>query len=476
MHQKVNAAAKGPKAWYAKIGSKLWGFCNSLKLTLTVLITLAVVSVIGTVVEQNKALEYYITTYGVKWTKVILYFGVYDMYHTLWFQALLALLVVNIIVCTMERFPPKWKSLLRHKPNSFGPKLIEKFSNNMSFRTDKGAGEVRDTLLAVLKKKKYKVHTLDTTGGGNSSFYAWRGVIGRFGSDMTHISLLLILLGAIIGSAYGYKDFKAIYVGGEIQIPQADFKLKLDKFWIEYYDTGQIRQYNSLLTVIEDGKEVLTKQIWVNEPLYYKGIRFYQSSFGTAWDKIEKAKVAMVDKAGENKIGSDVIIKWEELTGVPNSPYSVKLIGYSADFAYDDQTNEVFSKSGEANNPAINIEVYRGEELISTPWIFMNYPGLFPALSDSDDDMIFTGLSEVMYSGLSINKDPGTNIVWLGTAVMGIGFFLAFFVFHRRLWICVRESDNSVEVMIGGMINKNNYVLEKDIKEIAEGIEGGKKV
>ncbi len=184
----------------------------------------------------------------------------------------------------------------------------------------------------------------------------------------------------------------------------------------------------------------------------------------------------MVDKAGENKIGSEVIIEWDERIDVPKSPYSVKLIGYSADFAYDDQTNQVFSKSGEANNPAINIEVYRGTELISTPWIFMNYPGLFPALPDSDDDVVFTGLSEVMYSGLSINKDPGTNVVWVGTAVMGIGFFLAFFVFHRRLWIYLRVSDNSVEVMMGGLINKNNYVLEKDINEIVERIGGGEEV
>ena len=72
-----------------------------------------------------------------------------------------------------------------------------------------------------------------------------------------------------------------------------------------------------------------------------------------------------------------------------------------------------------------------------------------------------------------MNKDPGTNIVWLGTGVMGLGFILAFFVFHRRVWVYVRENGGSTEVKLGGLTNKNNFVLEKDIKEIVENINAG---
>jgi len=456
---------EGTKPWYK---GKVWYFLNSLKLTLFVLITLAVVSIFGTIVEQNQPVENYIKAYGEKWTKVLLYVHAEDLFHSWWFLALLTLLAINIIVCTFERFPPKWKSLLNHKPEGpFESRLIDRFSNSQTVTVSDGADSVKDKVEAALKKKKFKFVTFGSKG--DWSVYAWKGAIGRLGSDFTHISLLLILLGAIVGSFAGYKDFRAIFVGGTLSLPKADFDLRLDKFWIEYYDSGQIKQYNSLLTVIENGKEVMQKQIWVNEPLYYKGVRFYQSSYGMAWSKVADARIAL-KKKNKDKPEEQVIVPWDTLTKIPNSKYSVKVVGYAADFAYDEKTNQVYSKSAEADNPAVKLEVYEGDKLVSTPWLFMKYPGIFPAIPNSNDDIVFITFKPTMYSGLSVNKDPGTNIVWAGSIVMGIGFYLAFFIYHRRLWINVKDSGKSTELKLGGMINKNNFVLERELNDIVDSV------
>ena len=456
---------EGIKPWYK---GKVWYFLNSLKLTLFVLITLAVVSIFGTIVEQNQPVENYLSAYGEKWTRVLLYVHANDLFHSWWFLALLTLLAINIIVCTFERFPPKWKSLLNHVPESkFDSKLIERFSNNQTVQASASATVAKEKVEAALKKKKFKFVSLGSEG--DWSIYAWKGAIGRLGSDFTHISLLLILLGAIVGSFAGYKDFRAVFVGDTLSLPKAGFDLRLDKFWIDYYDSGQIKQYNSLLTVVENGKDVMQKQIWVNEPLYYKGVRFYQSSYGMAWSKVADARIALKKKNKESH-EDPVIIPWETLTRIPGSKYSVKVVGYTADFAYDEKTNQVFSKSAEADNPAVKLEVYEGDKLVSTPWLFMKYPGIFPAIPNSDEDLVFVTFKPVMYSGLSVNRDPGTNIVWAGSIVMGIGFYLAFFVYHRRVWIQVRTSGKSSEVKLGGMINKNNFVLEKELKEIADSV------
>ncbi len=459
---------KKQRTWYRSVISKVWYFFNSLKLTLTILLTLAAVSIIGTVVQQDQPLRSYVTEYGEMWANIILTAGFNDMYHTRWFTGILVLLVVNILVCTLERFPPKWKVLLLGKPN-YNPGFIEKLSNSGDFTLDEDLETVKHRVSSALKKKRYKF--TDESQDGAHAFCAWKGKIGRFGSDFTHISLFLILAGAILGSVYGYKAFKVVTVGSEFTIPEADYKITLDRFWIDYYDTGQIRQYNSVLTVHEDGKEVLTKQIWVNEPLYYKGTRFYQSSWGTSWNKVKEAEIAyQID--GKDSTEESVMLPWGVMMKLPGSIYSVKLVGYVSDFAFDEDTKTVYSKGLEAKNPAIMVKIYNEGKAINAPWIFLNYPGLFKAIPDSDDDIVFTGYRGILFSGISVNNDPGTNVVWAGTLVMGLGFILAFFIFHKRVWVNIKSTGDGTRVRIGAMINKNNIAIEKDLEDLISAIKG----
>jgi cytochrome c biogenesis protein len=448
-------------------GASIWYFFNSLKLTLGVLLTVAVVSVLGTFIQQNEELGTYYETYGEKWADLILTVGANDMYHTWWFTALLVMLTLNIIVCTFERFPPKWKSLLSDKPN-YSASFIERLSNSRVFSVEADVETARARTAEILRRKGYKF--TEDSSGSSRALYAKRGVIGRFGSDVTHISLLLILLGAIIGSVWGYKDMLVITVGNSATVKDAAFTLRLDKFWIDYYDSGQIRQFNSNVTVVEDGKDVLTKQIWVNEPLYYKGIRFYQSTYGMSWKEIKKAQVTITE--GATKQSYTVMAPWQENTVVPGTHYTIKPVAYVADFAFDETMKVIYSKSLEANNPAVNVEIYRKGERIGAQWLFMKYPDLFSKIGGTEDRIVLNTYQPSIFSGISVNKDPGTNVVWLGTVVMGIGFYLAFFVFHRRVWVHITPGGSGSEVRVGAMINKNTLVIERDLKEIVEAVSG----
>src|SRR4030043_2233384 len=93
--------------------SILFDFFRSLKLTIFLLILLATLSIIGTLIKQNAPSGEYIHRYGVKLYNVLELFNLFDMYHSWWFSAILLLLVVNLMACSLHRFPGAWRQIGR---------------------------------------------------------------------------------------------------------------------------------------------------------------------------------------------------------------------------------------------------------------------------------------------------------------------------------------------------------------------------
>ena len=83
----------------------IWDFFTSLKLVIILLLVLSVLSVAGTVIEQNKPLQEYYRFFKPETVELFSKLGLLDMYHSWWFTSCLALLALNIIACTMERYP-----------------------------------------------------------------------------------------------------------------------------------------------------------------------------------------------------------------------------------------------------------------------------------------------------------------------------------------------------------------------------------
>src|SRR5512136_3049815 len=114
---------KEPKV---KVSEKEEGFIEillnlfrSLKLTITLLILLAILSIIGTVISQNAPRAEYIQHYGTNLYNVLDFFNLFDMYHSWWFSAILLLLVINLITCSLNRFPGVWRQV-SHQPSTDG--------------------------------------------------------------------------------------------------------------------------------------------------------------------------------------------------------------------------------------------------------------------------------------------------------------------------------------------------------------------
>ena len=208
--------------------------------------------------------------------------------------------------------------------------------------------------------------------------------------------------------------------------------------------------------------------ITVNDPLVYKGIWFYQSSYGDAWDQIEVARLNIKDKE------TDKVLKTIDLEGQKEQTLSdlnlkLAITDFVADFAFNSTEKKVYSKTIEHANPAIKLAVNERSTVQATPWIFYQFPDLFE-IKDSKYQFELIGYKPKKYTGLQIAKNPGINIVWIGSTMIVVGITLSSFIYHRRLWTKIIPSGNGVTVHVGGTTHKSQIDFQKEFRKLTEKI------
>ena len=439
----------------------------SIRLAMFLFILLAMTATIGTVIQQGERPEAYIKDYGEQVYQWFVLLGFTDLYHTWWFRSLLGLLCVNSLTCFYKRFPAVWRSMHQDKVNVTLP-----FIKNLKYLAEIPAsghkGRVAEGIVGMLAEKGYRVLTKNEAH--EVTIYATKGVMGRVGAHMAHLSATLIVLGGLVGSVMGFQEFGVCLEGETYHIPKGDFDLRVDKFWIDYHENGSVKSYNSTLAVIDKGEEVLTKTITVNDPLVYKGIWFYQSSYGNAWDRVEVARVNIKDKKTD-KVVETVDLEWQKETTLGDLGLKLAMTDFVADFGFNSIEKTVFSKTVEHENPAIKLAISEGSAVRAKPWIFYHYPDLFE-IKGSQYRFELTGYRPKQYTGLQITKDPGVNIVWSGSTLIVVGITLSSFIYHRRLWakVVANEGRSGVVVHIGGTTHKSQIDFQKEFRKLTERI------
>ncbi|HJX73590.1 MAG TPA: cytochrome c biogenesis protein ResB [Candidatus Deferrimicrobiaceae bacterium] len=432
---------------------KVWKFFTSLKLAIFVIIILAVASIIGTIIEQNQPLEKYRQFYSDGTIRLFESLNLFDMYHSWWFLLLLVLLTVNLSCCTLDRLPRTVK-VVRNPKTTLDENLEKSLSHVDRWKKKGGMEELADTYKTAMGSAFARPRV--TENSGTLHLYAEKGVVSRFGVYVTHLSIIIIFIGAIIGNVFGFKGFANIVEGQSVRtIPtrgganQVDlgFAVRCNKFRVDFYPTGQPKEYSSDLSVIEGGREVVRKTIEVNDPLQYKGIWFYQASYGPAG--AASATVAVNSPDGG---------RMETFSLTPGQ--KVEIPGYGKVSGIDYQND--FQGLG----PALLVVLEKHGKPPAEFWLLKAYPNFDRQRGDTRY-LSFAGVDQIFYTGLQVAQDPGVNIVWVGCTLMVIGIMIAFFMSHQRLWIRLsRGGDGRVEVVLAGSTNKNRLAFEKRFEKI----------
>jgi len=226
------------------------------------------------------------------------------------------------------------------------------------------------------------------------------------------------------------------------QIPLG-FTVRCDYFTIDYYDNGMPKEFLSKLTVLENGKEVLKKDIEVNDPLIYKGITFYQSSYQPYQDFIINLKNNATGVSKSSITPSREQISWEE-GGVRFGIINMMTRGEAV------QKLKIWFTDDQAEPSTFWIEPDR-EAIIKRP------------------TGEYTLSAKQLYAtGLQVSKDPGVWWVYIGCGLMLIGLLVAFFMSHRKIWALIYDENGKTTVLFAGSAHKNKVGFEKTFESLTD--------
>jgi cytochrome c biogenesis protein len=394
--------------------------------------------------------------------------GLTDVFHAWWFLTLLGLVSLSIVLVSIDRFPGAWRFYARPYR-----KTDSHFRSALPNKIELPISNSEDGLNAAergLKKSGWPVERI--ADRNEPSLYSERHRFSVMAVYLVHASLLLILAGGIIDGVFGFSGFMALQkgqtsntielrTGGTKQLP---FAVKCNGAGQENYADGSPKRWWSKLAVVENGQDVATKEIVVNDPLIHNGLRFYQASFGST-GKLDGLKVAVTPEKGVP--GEMTLTMNQPVQLDPNT--TVTLAEYIPDFFVRD--NQIFKRSDDPVNPAFRLQVKNtatGED--TKLWMFPAYN------ADAQGEATkykfeYRDMQMANYTGLEVSHEPGQWLVWGGVLLMGAGLFVAFYLVHMRIWIAVvTDMRGNLVLWVGGQSNKNRDRFEQEFNELVDNI------
>jgi cytochrome c biogenesis protein len=472
----------------ARLLSRALKLLSSVRFGIALLVLLVIACMIGMLIMQQNVdgfAEYYAKltpaqrlVYGA--------LGFFDIYHTWYFNALLLLLSLNIVLASIERFPGAW-SYIKHPKRTVAPVYLRSLRPNIAF-TATGAS-ARDVAARIAEAcRQVGLKPTITEKGERFFVFAERGAWNRLGAYAVHAALLTIFFGGFMTAQLGKTGLMEL-VPGRSSAVMSEPRFELDQvkrfqiklpFTVECVDIqqklihkdGPILPNNTIdwLTRIRIHDETGTHDalVHLNNPYDYRGYRFFQASFvpiGSARQvtlRIESADGSSTHQVAIPRNGSVTLPDGTRLDYVQFFP-DFRLVNGRPDTA-----------SGDYNNPVAQLKVTTplGQEFPAFAFA-RPLPPTIPAAGPVGGyrfrliDFEKAPLAHV----LSIQYDPGARVVYLGFALLILTLALVFLFSHQRFWAMVETGDSqSYHVTLAGHANRNQPGLEDRFKRLVEAL------
>ena len=416
---------------------KFFNLIADLRFAITILLIIASSSIIGTVIEQNQSIEIYKLNYpidkkvfGILSWNIILKFGFDHIYKTWWFIFFLVLFGLSLLTCTVIQQIPSLKIARR----------CQFFRTTRSFYRLAFFKKFQDATISHLvfkiKESQYSIFHQ------KNIIYCYKGLIGRITPIIVHFSMILILIGSIIGSLGGFKaqeivpkteTFNIQSLFDNVSLPNIpNISSRVNDFWITYNKQNTTTQFYSDISILsKNGSEVDRKTIFVNSPLNYKSLHYYQTDWNLIGLRVKEDSSYIIeyplvpilnekDKIWLSWIPDSLNLK-NGLTFLINN-----LQGYCS----------IYNKFGVFMG---NLELNEMFKLTSS----------------------LTLVDIISSTGLQIKTDPGIPLVYIGFGLLMISTLISY-ITYSQLWI-VQEQKN---IYIGGNTTRATFTFELEFLKL----------
>ena len=312
-----------------------------MRFAITMLSIVAIASIIGTVIKQSEPYNNYLIQFGQFWFPVFEQFDLYNIYQAFWFLIILLFLVVSTTLCVSRNTPKILKDIKKFQ-SSLTPSSMKKFRNYYEFKTHKNLEEISK----IFMRQGFQIKKSNNP----SLVIAKKGTLQKLGYIFTHLAIIVISVGGIldgnllfkIQQTLGIKEvetrnlkfsevpsksqlnennfsYRATLMLNEQEkndkalirakdgylVQHLPFEIKLDKFYIEHYSTGQPKSFLSDIRIQHNGQEFL-KTISVNKPVSIDGVTIYQSDFQDGGSRLSLTLLSLFDAFKPIGLSSEV--------------------------------------------------------------------------------------------------------------------------------------------------------------------------
>lgn len=488
---RYEGSARRSQTYKRSVVDKVWNFFSSVKIGISIIVAVLATSAIGTLFPQKlfvpvsanassaEYLAYYERLYGFAGT-IYYKLGFYDMYNSWWFITLIGMLGTSIIIASVDRVVPLYKSLKQQR--------TKRHSSFMKRQRIYGIGNVEDADDSLekaeekLKELRYNVKIED------GAILAEKNRFARWGPYVNHTGLIIFLGAILLRGIPGFYVDDTLWLreGDTLEIPGAPgYYLENKQFTLENYAEGEDEVFNAaiqnagviaknyqtdvaLYKIPEDGLRgqdnlelVKEDSIVVNHPLTFDGYSIFQMDFRL--DELKSMNFQLTDKESNESLGEFTVdlINPDKKYELDNGA-SIELLDYYPD--YDGiEDGQPVTKSPLPNNPAFIFRMITPDK----PEGEKSFVAIQQTFEPEENDYKVNFLSAETrdMSGLTIRKDKTLYLLLLGGIIFMIGVSQGSYWNHRRIWVQKGEGN---EMLLASHTNKNWFSLKKELDEVKE--------